>query len=279
MGLEKIGSNLGKEIIAWAKASGKTSILHTIPIKPAKLNGLKYTHEPKTDSFVRKVESWYDTADHVRPYCESGKTMVEGHHSFYGINSYYNETLESTFKDIKHLKNTDPYLYKELYNDTVEQFNRQTKAILKKNAKFTELTPQPRACVAYRGVCRPVGEARQDFDVINAAKIGDTIVPTRGFAYGAHSKIGAYSYLGSPFDYKGNLAFEPMLIEYRIPKGAQVSSNMEHGGEVVFPGLSKYKLISKEERLIEKLDYCTGNVIGSYPYKHVVLEYIPEIPL
>ena len=54
---------------------------------------------------------------------------------------------------------------------------------------------------------------------------------------------------------------------------------MEHGGEVVFPALSKFKLISKGQREIEKLDGLTGNVIGSYPYKHVVLEYIPEIPL
>lgn len=70
-----------------------------------------------------------------------------------------------------------------------------------------------------------------------------------------------------------------MLIEYRIPKGSQISSNMEHGGEVVFPALSKFKLISKGQREIEKLDGLTGNVIGSYPYKHVVLKYIPEIPL
>lgn len=69
-----------------------------------------------------------------------------------------------------------------------------------------------------------------------------------------------------------------MLIEYRIPKGSQISSNMEHGGEVVFPALSKYKLISKDTKFLEKLDYLTGNVIGSFPYKHVVLEYIPKIP-
>ena len=84
--------------------------------------------------------------------------------------------------------------------------------------------------------------------------------------------------MGSPFDYNGNIKFEPMLIEYRIPKGSQISSNMEHGGEVVFPALSKYKLVSKDTRLIERLD-TNGNAVGSYPYKHVILEYIPEIPV
>ena len=84
--------------------------------------------------------------------------------------------------------------------------------------------------------------------------------------------------MGSPYDYLGHIKFEPMLIEYKIPKGAQVSSNMEHGDEVVFPALSKFKLVSRETREIEKLN-VSGTAIGSYPYKHVVLEYIPEIPL
>lgn len=274
MGLERLGTSFAQRTSGYLKSAGKTSILQTKPINSTELKGLKYTAEPKTDTFVRKVESWYDSADHVRPYCEEGKTMVEGHHNFHAINSSYNETLESRLKDIESIKDKNP----KFYDFLITQFDEQTKNLLETNVKFTKLTPQPRDCVAYRGTCRRIGEARQDFDVIDSAKIGDIITPTRGFAYGAHRKFGTFPYLGSPFDYKGNLTFEPMLIEYRIPKGAKVSSNMEHGGEVVFPGLSKYKLLSKETRLIEKLDYQSGNAVGSYPYKHVVLEYIPEIP-
>ena len=85
--------------------------------------------------------------------------------------------------------------------------------------------------------------------------------------------------MGSAYNIEGQKVLDPMLIEYRIPKGSQISSNMEHGGEVVFPALSKFKLISREDRLIEQLDYHTGTVIGSEPYKRVILEYIPEIPL
>lgn len=279
MGLEKTVLNFAQRTSSWAKAAGKTSIVQTNPVKPADLKDLRFAPEQNTDTFVKKVESWRDSANHVKPYCKEGETTVEGHHGFHGANDGYNMRFEDRLKEIEEWKNRDFEFYKELYNDAIKAHNRATKRILAKNAEFTKLTPQPRDCVAYRGVSRSIGETRQDFDVINSAKVGDIIVPSRGFAYGAHRKFGTYQYLGSPYDYKGNIAFEPMLIEYRIPKGSQISSNMEHGGEVVFPALSKFKLISKGQREIEKLDGLTGNVIGSYPYKHVVLKYIPEIPL
>ena len=50
MGLEKVGETIGKEIVAWARTSGK-SLLTT---KPLKVNtcGLRYTHELKSDIFL-----------------------------------------------------------------------------------------------------------------------------------------------------------------------------------------------------------------------------------
>lgn len=281
MGFGKVGINLAERTVSWVKTVGKTSVLQTKPTKPAKLNGLKYASELKTDTFVKKVESWWSPppAGYVRPYCKNGKTEVIGHHDFHAVNGFYNDTLESRLKGIEHFKEKNPNKYKELYDKRVAYYNEQIIDLLDTNVNFTKLTPQPRDCVAYRGVVRRIGTARQDFDVINAAKIGDTIVPTRGFAYAAHDKLGTKQYLCAPYNVEGKIAFEPMLIEYRIPKGSQISSNMEHGGEVVFPALSKYKLISKDTRFLEELDYLTGNVIGSFPYKHVVLEYIPKIPL
>ena len=270
--------NLSDDLVRYLKACGKKSVLQTKPITSTDLKGLHYAPELKADTFVRKIESWMTSSDHVAPLATE-RTMVTGHHDFHGINGNINYSLNKRLKNIEKLKDTNPKRYKERYDDILENFDCETKDLLEQNIKFTKLAPQPQNCTAYRGTCRYIGEARQDFDIINSANIGDTIVPTRGFAYGAHHKFGTYQYLGSPYDYKGNLVFEPMLIEYKIPKGAQISSNMEHGGEVVFPALSKYKLLSKDARLIEQLDYNTGNVIGSHPYKHVVLEYIPEIPL
>ena len=48
MGIEKIGTTIGKEIVAWTK-TGK-SLLATRPIK-VNLQDLKYTSKLKTDTF------------------------------------------------------------------------------------------------------------------------------------------------------------------------------------------------------------------------------------
>lgn len=280
MGLTKIGLNLAKKNSAWIKASRKTSILQTNPINSNEFKGLKYNLNLQKDTFAKEVDSWYKKppAGFSRPYASKG-TMVNNHHDFNRYNDFYNSTFEDRIKHLDVLKNKNYNKYQQRILEEKEQFKEETKILLENNIFFTKLIPQPRNCVAYRGVNRRIGVARQDFDVINSANIGDVITPTRGFAYGAHNKLGTYMYLGSPYNIEGKKVFEPMLIEYRIPKGSQISSNMEHGGEVVFPALSKYKLISKDSRLIEELDSQSGKVIGYKPYKHIVLEYIPEIPL
>lgn len=271
MGLQKVTFNFMVE----CGSKLAKSLLCSKPVSKAiNFKGLKYAPELKADSFIRKVETWRTPESNVLPYAKEGETTVKGHHGFHGANDFYNESVEQLLKDIEPFKDTDP----DWYKGCIDFYNKQTSRLLKRNGEFTKLTPQPRNCTAYRGVVRNIGETRQDFGVINAANIGDTIVPTRGFAYASHYKFGTYQYMGSPYDYLGNRKYEPMLIEYKIPKGAQVSSNMEHGGEVVFPALSKFRLVSKGIREIEQLN-GSGNAIGSYPYKHVILEYIPEIPL
>ncbi len=55
MGFGKVGINLAERTVSWVKTVGKTSVLQTKPTKPAKLNGLKYASELKTDTFVKKL--------------------------------------------------------------------------------------------------------------------------------------------------------------------------------------------------------------------------------
>ena len=275
MGLGKIGTTIGKEIVAWTK-TGK-SLLATKPVKVT-LSDLKYTSKLKADTFVKKVETWFDPVCHVAPYAKRGRTEVVGHHDFNASNS--NETIEELMRFF--MKNHPNASQEQIQKALIRKQKRIASDNLDKidyNRNFLSLEPQPYNSVAFRGRQQRIGQQLgSDFDIIERAQVGDEIVPNSGFAYAAHHKFGAYQYMGTPFDWNGNIKFEPMLIEYRIPKGSQVSSNMEHGGEVVFPALSKYKLVSKETRLIERLDTC-GNAVGSYPYKHVILEYIPEIPV
>ena len=256
-----------------------SSLLRTKPKIPMNTKGLKYVPELKADTYVKKIETWFDSEGHITPFAKRGETEVVGHHGFNGWNS--NETIEDAMRIFKE-KHPDANQEKTLMalERTKKRIAESNIDKISVNDSFLSLKPQPYASTAYRGRQRKIGsQLGSDFDIIDKAKVGDEIVPTGGFAYAAHHKFGTYQYMGSPYDYMGNVKFEPMLIEYKIPKGAQVSSNMEHGGEVVFPALSKFKLISKETRYIEQLDVKTGDPIGSYPYKHVVLEYIPDIPV
>ena len=100
MGLEKTVLNFAQRTSSWAKAAGKTSIVQTNPVKPADLKDLRFAPEQNTDTFVKKVESWRDSANHVKPYCKEGETTVEGHHGFHGANDGYNMRFEDMLKEI-----------------------------------------------------------------------------------------------------------------------------------------------------------------------------------
>jgi hypothetical protein len=279
MGLSKIGLNVGKEIVVWARSSGK-SLLATKPLK-LYTTELKYAKNIKTDTFKKQCKVLYkDEGEFRPPYTKEGETQVVGHHDFSGFRNGMNTTLEELIKDYN---NKYPNATKEQFAKSIS-FLKKNNAIIQldavdTNREFLKLKSQPYESVVYRGRSRRIGEdLGSDFDIINKAKIGDEVVPTKGFAYAAHYEGGTYQYMGSPYDINGKVEFEPMMIEYRIPKGSQVSSNYEHGGEVVFPAFSKFKLLSKETREAASLDML-GRERYRYPYKHVVLEYIPDIPV
>lgn len=168
-----------------------------------------------------------------------------------------------------------PERYQKLLNIDKINVARRHMRIHNINKDFLKLMPQPKDSVVWRGRGRYIGEAAgSDFDVIKNAKIGETIVPANGFTYAAHVKADTARYLALA-PKKANI--EAMLMEIRVPKGSQISVNMEHGGEAVFPGFSKYKLISKETRYIKTFADEYYNKGEAYPYTHAVLEYIPEI--
>lgn len=91
-----MGTTIGKEIIALTRTIGK-GLLATKPVKVT-LSDLKYTSKLKTDTFVKKVETWFDPVGHVAPYAQRGRTEVVGHHDFNAWNS--NDTIEEVMRTI-----------------------------------------------------------------------------------------------------------------------------------------------------------------------------------
>lgn len=265
-------------IQSFIKASGVKSILQTKPnvfkgaINPAELKLAKTLKNDTVELSSKKISSWFCDAN--PPVAKEGLTNVAGHHNFHGWSS--NNTMEETMR-LFQLKCADlsPERYQKALDMKKVSLARTHMDIYDTNKDFLKLMPQPKDSVVWRARGRYIDEAAgSDFDVIKNAKIGETIVPANGFTYAAHVKANTSQYLGLA-PKKANM--EAMLMEIRVPKGSQISVNMEHGGEAVFPGFSKYKLISKETRYMKTFADEFYNKGEAYPYTHAVLEYIPEI--
>ncbi len=123
---------------------------------------------------------------------------------------------------------------------------------------FSKLPPLEKDCIVYRGRTEQGFKSFDaDFDIISKAKTGDKIVPDTGYSYCGIDKSLAYTW-GSTYSKDR----KTIMYSIRLPKGAKVSRNLEHGGEVVMPRGSEYKVISK-------------NVNGNHT--EITLEYIlPE---
>lgn len=128
------------------------------------------------------------------------------------------------------------------------------KTIYRYDRAFSKLTPLEKDCIVYRGRAKhPIIERfNQDFEIIKNAKSGDIIIPDTAYSYTGFKRELASNWSSS-------CGGETMMYTIRLPKGAKVSRNLEHGGEVLMPRGAEYKLISKTKQ---------GN------HTEVVLEYI-----
>ncbi len=155
------------------------------------------------------------TCDYGEKYCKLNigeGTSIESHHDVYAyayeIRNELNQTGQSAMAD----------------------------AIDK---QFATLEPLEKDCVTYRGRgAFYESQLGNDFSVIENANIGDTITPDVGYSYTSRK----YSYAER---YSHGL-LKGMLQEIRIPQGAKVSRNLEHGGEILMPRGVQYRLISKD---------------------------------
>lgn len=147
-------------------------------------------------------------------------SAVEMHHEIHGANSNIRADIE---------KNGKPVVMKEVVD--------------KMDADFQNLTPTNEAFTVYRGRSKnPIIERfNADINIIENAKIGDIITPDTAYPYAAFHRKFAECWGGTGANYgKGT-----MMMEIRVPKGAKLSCNLEHGGEAIFPRSSQFKLVSK----------------------------------
>lgn len=231
MGLEKIGTKTFKEIIAWTRTGASTSLLATKPVK-VNTSGLRLAPKLEDDvvQISKQANRWTKNPKEYIPNCNIPNSEIPSHHMVHGKNSNIRDVA-----DVEDCGMLGGY------------------QAIKLDKEFAKLTPLEKDCIGYRIVGRSnVPRRNQPFTVIENAKIGDTVILDEGCAYAfqQESLISLNNY---------NLK-NPMLEIIRIPKGARVSRNMEHGGEILMPRGAKYRLISKETAANGKIK--------------VVLEYI-----
>ncbi len=201
--------------------------LQTVSQKAGVQNVLSPKIKFNTGILDKDTVSFTQTATKKAGFPFTDKTTeIESHHSINALNS----DIRSVLKKIE--RGGECRRYENHILERVEGLDDE----------FAKLPPLEDDFVFYRGRFKNPEFERfnEDFNIIEAAKAGDIIVPDRAYSYGAFKKELAENW-------SNGLKEGSMIMEIHTPKGAKVSRNSEHGGEVVFPRGAEYRLVSKEK--------------------------------
>ena len=215
--------------------------------EPKEVNAMKIAAPLKADVVELSktaASRWAKNAKEYIPAVFEGSDLPM-HHEISGINT--------SIRDFIQYKETGiiPYKNKEDIEWFLGEIKQGEKAVAEIDKAFQKLPPLEKDCIVYRGRAEnPVfKENNVDFAIIDKAKVGDIIIPDTAYSYCAFKKSLANCW-GGPGARAFSSADEPpnriMMMTIRLPKGAKVSRNLEHGGEIVMPRSAKYKVISKE---------------------------------
>lgn len=155
-------------------------------------------------------------------------SQVSMHHGLNGDNCMCREAYKAATSN------------KIIDKDDMLDVTRGLPRMLKIDKEFAKLPPLEKECIVWRGRFEhPCLERfNQDFSIIDNAKVGDIIIPDTGYSYTGFTKELASHWSSS-------CGGRTMMFKIKLPKGAKVSRNLEHGGEVVMPRNAEYRLLSK----------------------------------
>ena len=226
--------------------------------KKSQKEGLTKLEQVKLDSLKRQRELVRSRENEIEKSLEKFKptfaenTQVSMHHDINGYNSKVRETVEARTNGIKGLGEED-----------VEDIVAAEKYMAKIDKEFTKLPPLEKDCIVYRGRTENpvIKRFNKDFEIMDKAKVGDVIVPDTGYSYTAFNRSMAENWGGEgarSYNEDGSLT-RNIMYEIHLPKGAKVSRNGEHGGEVVMPRGAQYiikdKKVDKEGCMEVVLEY------------------------
>ena len=231
--------------------------LHQLEKKSQK-EGLTKLEQVKLDSLKRQRELVRSRENEIEKSLEkykptfAGNTQVSMHHGINGYNCNIREAVKARANG-----------FKGLDEDEVKDILAAEKYAAKIDKEFAKLPPLEKDCIVYRGRAEnPVIKSfNKDFEIMDNSKVGDVIVPDTGYSYTAFERSMAENWGGEGargFNEDGSLT-RNIMYEIHLPKGAKVSRNGEHGGEVVMPRGAQYiikdKKVDKEGCMEVVLEY------------------------
>lgn len=257
---------LSKEIPSMSRSSiaqqrvelnGFGSEIHMLEIKGNK-EGLSELENIRLDFLKRKLslleEREKQIAQSLQKYIPttSDNSAVSMHHYINGENPRFRDAISS--------KSKKPG---ELSEGQIKNLERMEKRMAQIDKEFEQLPPLEKDCIVYRGRAEnPVlKNTNVDFAIMEKANVGDVVIPDSGYSYTAfnYDTANIWCHSGRMTDINNN-PLRTIMYEIHLPKGAKVSRNLEHGGEVVMPRGAQYKVLDKK--------------VASNGDIEVVLEYI-----
>lgn len=185
------------------------------------------TLETDTVQIANKVKQ--PVTEVIQPTIKTAPAVFEGsqvpmHHNIHGGNIRIHEVSKDIIspdpEDIEYAKHVLSYMHKV-------------------DKEFAKLPPIEKDCIVWRGRCEHfIKRWNTDFEIIEHAKVGDVIIPDTGYSYTGFTRELAECW-GRPAEGKS------IMYKIKLPKGAKVSRNLEHGGEVVMPRNAEYRVLSK----------------------------------
>ena len=182
---------------------------------------------------TQKVEG--TTQAVTKPVIETAPAVFESsavsmHHDLNGRNSCYREVYERA-------TGVKPIIDAE---GDLESIKRFLPNMLKVDMEFAKLPPLEKEFTVWRGRSENpiIRRWNRDFEIIDKAKVGDIIIPDVGYSYTGFKRELAENWANP-------ISGRSIMYKIKLPKGARVSRNLEHGGEVVMPRNAQYRLITK----------------------------------
>ena len=171
----------------------------------------------------------------------SEKSFIPEHHKVFGYNSFIRDAIKSRNDNFKGLSEEEIKLVLRMEDDMKRLDNQ-----------FEQLPPLEHDCIVYKGSAEQpdslVKDYNKPFELMEKAKVGDIVTPDTAYSYTAFDRSTAECFGGEGGRHigKNGEEYRIMMYEILIPKGAKVSRNLEHRGEILMPRNAKYKLTDKK---------------------------------